>query len=130
MTIELWCLALAGLFHVLSKAPLVRAQAACAGGYDNRQPRAQQASLTGRGERALAVHQNQIESFPLFAAGVLVATATGANSPWVGYLAVAYLLARVVYLFLYLGDIATLRSAVWLVGYASSLALMLSPAWA
>jgi uncharacterized MAPEG superfamily protein len=129
MSIALWCLFIAGLLHVLSKAPLMRAQSRCEGGYDNNQPREQHAALDPWGKRALAAHENQIESFPLFAAGVLVAVATGVTSPVVDYLAIAFIVARVVYIFLYVQDVATLRSMVWMVGYLSSLALLCSPAW-
>ena len=130
MSIALWCLFLAGLFHVLSKFPLARAQLYSAKGYDNNNPREQQMALEGWGKRALAAHQNQIESFPLFAAGILIATATAVTSSIVDYLAIAYVVARVAYTYCYLKDISTLRSLVWSVGLISSLALLCSPAWA
>jgi uncharacterized MAPEG superfamily protein len=130
MTIALWCLFIAGVLHALSKTPLAIFQAKAPGGYDNNMPREQQASLEGIGKRALAIHTNQIESFPLFAAGVLVASLGVVNSNMVDYLAIAYVLSRVVYIFVYLKDLATLRSLIWGVGYMSSLALLCSPAWA
>ncbi|MDB9972324.1 MAPEG family protein [Oceanospirillaceae bacterium] len=130
MSIALWCLFIAGLLHVLSKTPLFRAQHKSPEGYDNNNPREQQASLNGLGKRALAAHQNQIESFPLFATGILVATATGMVSSAIDYLAIAYIVARVAYIFYYLNDRATLRTIVWGVGFISSLALLCSPAWA
>lgn len=130
MTIPLWCLFFAGLMHTLSKAPLGSYMAKAPGGYNNNMPREQAASLEGVGKRALAIHLNQIESFPLFAAGVLVATATSINSNIVDYLALAYVAARIIYIPLYLKDIATMRSVVWGIGYLSSLALICSPAWA
>ncbi|MBR9912575.1 MAG: MAPEG family protein [Gammaproteobacteria bacterium] len=128
MSIALWCLFVAGLLHVVTKVPLSMAQNQ-AGGYDNHSPREQQAALQGWGKRALAAHQNQIESFPFFAAGVLAATATGVTGSVADYLALAYVLARLVYLYCYLKDIALLRSVVWGVGFLSSLALLCSPAW-
>ena len=130
MSIALWCLFIAGLLHVLSKTPLFRAQHKSPEGYDNNNPREQQAILSGLGKRALAAHQNQIESFPLFATGILVATATGMVSSAIDYLAIAYIVARVAYIFYYLNDRATLRTIVWSVGFISSLALLCSPAWA
>ena len=130
MSIALWCLFIAGLLHVLSKTPLFRAQHKSPEGYDNNNPREQQASLSGLGKRALAAHQNQIESFPLFFFFFLVATATGIVSSAIDYLAIAYIVARVAYIFYYLNDRATLRTIVWGVGFISSLALLCSPAWA
>jgi len=129
MSIALWCLFFAGLLHSLSKGPLAAAQKQCSGGYNNNNPREQQATLDGWGRRALAAHENQIESFPLFAAGVLVATATGIDSGAVRFWAIAYLVARMAYMYCYLKDVPTLRSVVWGVGFISSLALLCSPAW-
>ena len=129
MTVILWCLFFAALLHFVSKAPLAMAQAKSEGGYNNNTPREQQAALGDWGKRALAVHQNQIESFPLFAAGVLVATISGLTAPVIGYLGIAYIAARFAYMFCYLKDLATLRTLVWSVGFGSSLALMCSPAW-
>lgn len=130
MTIALWCLLLTALLHVITKAFLIKAQSACEGGYDNNYPRTQQATLEGWGLRALGAHENQIESFPLFAAGVLVATATGQTSAVIGYLAIAFVVCRLIFIACYLKDMASLRSPVWMVGYLISLALMCSPAWA
>ncbi|MBC6428322.1 MAG: MAPEG family protein [Cellvibrionales bacterium] len=129
MSIALWCLFAAGVLHFASKLPLIYAQTQESGGYDNRNPRAQQAALQGWGERALAVHKNQMESFPLFAAGILVALFTDAAPSAVDYLALAYILARLAYLYFYLTNAATVRSLVWLVGLISSLALLCSPIW-
>lgn len=130
MSISLWCLFVAGVLHALSKTPLGIAQSKMTGGYSNELPREQWASLDERGKRALAAHQNQIESFPLFAAGVLVALAAGVTSPVVGYLATTYIVARLIYIYAYVQNLATFRSAIWFVGYLSSLALICSPLWA
>lgn len=128
MSVAHWCLLAAAILHVLSKFPLAAAQAR-GGRYDNKNPRAQQAALTGWGARARAVHENQIESFPLFAAGVLVATTAAPRNECIDCLALAYIAARVLYPVLYLKDISTMRSLVWGVGYLASLALLSSPAW-
>ena len=129
MTLALWCLFFAATLHFFSKLPLGAAQVRGEGSYDNSDPRAQQARLTGWGRRAKAAHENQIESFPLFAAGVLVATVAAPRADIVGWLALAHVVARVAYLFLYLADLAAVRSLVWTVGFFSSLALLCSPAW-
>jgi uncharacterized MAPEG superfamily protein len=129
MTIAHWCLFAAGLLHIVSRFPMSVAQSREGGGYDNRSPREQQARLTGWGRRARAVHENQIESFPLFAAGVLVALTAAPRSSTVDALALTYIAARVAFGFFYLADIAALRSLAWTVGYGVSLALLASPAW-
>lgn len=129
MTIALWCLFIAGLLHAISKIPLAQAQLKSPQGYNNSQPREQQAVLEGWGQRALAAHKNQIESFPLFAAGVLLAVATGVTSSLVDYLAIIFIICRLAYLYSYLNDLSTLRSTVWTIGYFCSMVLLCSPLW-
>lgn len=127
MSLPLWCLFIAALLVILSKAPAMRAMARMKGGYDNQHPRAQQASLTGAGARGLAAHQNTIEAFPMFAAGVIVAEVFAAGSSVAGVLAVLFIVSRIAYIGLYVANIATVRSLVWAAGYLASLGLMLAP---
>ena len=129
MSIALWCVFSAALLHFLTKIPLIKAQASCTGGYDNNNPRQQQSSLTGWGQRALAAHQNQLESFGFFAAGVIVGTLGHAQTATLDILAVMYIIARITYWLCYMKDLATLRSLCWTVGFFSSLALLSSPSW-
>ena len=129
MTTALWCLFIAAQLHFISKAPLAFAQGKTSEGYDNNNPRDQQASLDGWGRRANAIHQNQIESFPFFATGVLVTIATGVTSQWIDILAITYIVSRLAYMFCYLKDLATLRSTVWGIGITCSFALIIAPAW-
>lgn len=128
MSIPFWCLFFAALLIYLAKIPVAKAMREEGGGYDNRNPRAQQARLSGLGARAVAAHQNSIEMFPLFAAGVLVAHSTQTQGYFVDLLAVLFVVSRVLYLFLYWNDKPSLRSLVWVVGLLCCLLLMLSPA--
>lgn len=129
MSLSLWCLFIAALLVILSKAPAMRAMARMQGGYDNRHPRAQQAALTGAGARGLAAHQNTIEAFPMFAAGVIVAHVFAAGSSLAALLAVLFIVSRILYIGLYVANIATVRSLVWAAGYLASLGLMLAPVY-
>ncbi|WP_342245756.1 MAPEG family protein [Pseudomonas sp. OTU5201] len=128
MSIPFWCLFIAALLIYVAKAPVAKAMSEEGKGYDNRHPRAQQARLTGFGARAVAAHQNSIEIFPLFAAGVLMSHVTQTHGYFVDLLAIIFIVSRVLYLFLYWNDKATLRSLVWFVGLLCCLLLMLSPA--
>ena len=96
-----------------------------AGGYNNNDPRGQQAQLEGRGKRALGAHQNAIEAFAPFAAGVLAALQRGVAAELVAALAVGFIVLRTIYMFAYLGDRATLRSSVWGLGMAVVATLMI-----
>jgi uncharacterized MAPEG superfamily protein len=129
MSLPLWCIFLAACLHFVSKLPLGKAQGAATGGYDNSSPRSQQAQLSDWGARALAAHQNQIESFPLFAVGMLVAIISGVDAGTAGNLGIAYLVARVIFLYAYIKDLSTFRSMVWIAGFGCTLALLCSPAW-
>ena len=128
MPISFYCVAIAFLLIPLTKVPVGVAQGRQKGGYDNRNPREQQAALTGWGRRALGAHANTIESFPGFAAGTLIAEVGGADPTWSARLAIAFVVARVVYPALYIADVDKARSLVWSVGMLATLGLLLLPA--
>lgn len=128
MSIPFWCVFISALMIYLAKAPLAKAMQAESGRYDNNNPRAQQARLTGFGARALAAHQNSFEVFPLFAAGVLMAHVSQANGVLVDALAVTFVISRALYLVCYWIDLHWQRSVIWAVGLLCCLGLMLVPA--
>mgnify|MGYP000625111799 CR=1 FL=1 len=113
MSTLIWCLLIAGLLPIAAKAPVVYFQNRD-NGYDNRHPRAQQQRLTGAGARAVAGHYNAFEAFPLFAAAVLLVIATGQTGALNQWLAVGFVVCRVLYHILYLANWDKLRSLVWL----------------
>lgn len=116
------------LLHFISKMPIAMAQSNVdEDGYDNNHPRAQQARLTGFGQRALAAHQNGIEAFPIFAAAVLIALYAKVDMATIEIESMLFVACRVVYLVLYWANIALIRSLVWAAGYIICLHLMLSP---
>jgi uncharacterized MAPEG superfamily protein len=129
MTIPFWCVFAAFLLNMISKAPVAVAMARETRGYDNRNPRDQQAALSGWGRRAVAAHKNGFEAFPAFAAAVVVAALAGADPAWTTRLALIFVAARVLYIPLYIGDRAAVRSAVWTVGFLSTVAIFLLPAF-
>ena len=94
--------------------------------YDNRDVRGWQGRLGGLPYRANAAHLNSFESFPLFAAAVLAAMATGADASRVNLLAISYVVLRLVYGMVYLMDLATLRSLVWFAAIGCSVAIFVS----
>ncbi len=126
MPVHLWCVVAAWAVVYSSKLPVAVAMQR-AGGYDNHHPRAQQAALEGFGARAVAAHLNGFETFAPFAAAVLAAHVLGARAALVDTLAVLFVVSRVAYVACYLADLATLRSAVWMVGFALTLGLFLAP---
>ncbi len=98
-------------------------QSKLVGGYDNRDPRVQRASLSERGRRAQAAHENSMEVFPAFAAGAIVAHLAGADPTLSSVAAITFCVARAIYPWLYIGGLASLRSAAWTIGALATFAL-------
>lgn len=127
MTITQWCVLAACLFPVLTvgmaKASLSRIPRK-QGGYDNANPREWEANLQGWRARAHAAQNNGFEALPLFIAGVIFAQMAGADQGRIDALALVFIAARIAYTWAYLADKATLRSLIWAVGLAVSIALL------
>ncbi len=127
MTVAVGCL-LAFLFSAYAvRWWSVRGAIAQEGHYDNNNPRQQQARLTGLAARAQAAHQNALEAFAPFAAGVLVAQGYSDLDGWRDGLALAFLALRLVFVAAYLADRGSLRSAVWGLAFLVNLALFFLP---
>jgi uncharacterized MAPEG superfamily protein len=119
MTIALWCLMIATLLPIF-----------CTGiakwgfeGFDNRRPREWLARQSGWRARANAAQANSWEALAIFAAGVLTAHLVAAPQARVDVLALVFIAARIAYILCYVTDKAALRSLVWLIGLAASLAM-------
>jgi uncharacterized MAPEG superfamily protein len=124
MTIILICLFIATLLPILAKAPLAKAMDKEQGGYNNRLPREQQKKLSGFGARAKAAHENSFEALIMFTPGALAVVATNSIGSMAEYVAMAFIAARVAYLFAYWYDAHLLRSVSWAVGFFASLILI------
>ncbi|MFZ2019481.1 MAG: MAPEG family protein [Methyloceanibacter sp.] len=86
-------------------------------------PRPPLTPIAGRLERALA---NFLETFPLFAAAVLIAHAAGRHGWMTEWGSVLYLATRVVYVPLYAFGVFLVRSLVWNVGTLGIVLILLS----
>ena len=126
MTLPFYCILFSMLMLLITKAPVALAMSKL-GRYDNHHPREQQQKLTGWGNRALAAHKNEIEAFPLFLAGVMIAHLGQGNALWAGRLALIFIVARVLYMVFYIADLDILRSSVWSIGFGCCLILALLP---
>jgi len=107
MTIELALLAASvvlGIVHVIIVAHLQSWQRA------REQSVAPLTGLAGRAERAL---RNYLETFPFFAAAILVVTVTNTHSWLTVWGAHFYFWGRIVYAVLYTADLPLARSLVW-----------------
>jgi uncharacterized MAPEG superfamily protein len=127
LTTELVCLALAcvlGLIQMAWAALAARGQQGlkwAAGPRDEPRP---VTGVAARLQRALA---NYLETFPIFAAAVLmvlVSDSRGSLSEWG---AIAYLVARIVYVPLYAAGIPRIRSLVWAVSLVGLILVLIQP---
>jgi uncharacterized MAPEG superfamily protein len=94
-----------------------------AAAYDNAAPRDWAAEQADWRARAIAAHQNHFEAFAPFAAAVFAATLAGADPMLIDALAGSFVVLRVLYTVAYLKGAATLRSAIWSLGFLCVLAL-------
>lgn len=85
-------------------------------GYDMSAPREMINKFPPYAKRATWAHQNSFESFTLFAPAALMAYVTGQDSLFVAAIAIAYLIARLLYSVFYILDIPLLRSAMFAIG--------------
>merc|ERR1711879_918420 len=97
---------------------------------DNANPRKQMESLKDNDTifRCQAAHQNGLESFPLFAAGILAALKAGVDKKVMGQVAFFHLVTRVVYNVAYTqfeGQPAgVIRTTSWFLGALASCQLL------
>ena len=125
MTLAIWCVLAAGLMPIF-----VTGLAKAGTSYDNSRPRETSEALTGWRKRAYSAHLNCYEAFPLFAAAVLVAHQFGKVGSTIDTLALAWIAARLVYVFCYVTDRPSIRSLVWTVALVLAIAIFTAPAWA
>ena len=125
MTIAEWCVFGAVLLYLLTIAPFKPL-----GGrqFDNAKPRDPAFYQDPLRARALGAHLNGIETFPFFAAAVLLAEFRTAPQNLINELAVLFLIVRVAYVLTYLGNRPTLRTILWNIGFAINVAIFFLPA--
>jgi uncharacterized MAPEG superfamily protein len=94
------------------------------GGYDNHNPRAWLASQTDWRARANAAQANSFEALPFFIGAVIIAHQLQASQTRLDVLAFLFVVSRLMYIFMYLADMATPRSVAWVVGLGLNIAIL------
>lgn len=125
MTLAFWCVLAAALlpYFTVGIAKWDRS-------FDNARPREWLERREGAAKRAYWAHQNGFEAFPAFAAGVIVAHLAGVSQPLADGLAVAFVLLRIAYVVLYVGDMPSARTMVWIAALGCTVALFVAGAFA
>src|ERR1700761_3608737 len=95
--------------------------------YDNAAPRNPGFYTPGLRARALGAHQNGFEAFPFFATAVILAEMRSAPQATINALAIAFVLARIIYVVLYVTNRPSARSAIWSLAVACNTAIFFSP---
>ncbi|RBP05171.1 putative MAPEG superfamily protein [Roseiarcus fermentans] len=119
MTIAIWC--------ILIAATLPYVAFSFVKGLDPNQPRYNVRDLAGRSIRAYGAHLNALETFPVFAAAVIVAHVVGGPSRAADVLAIVYVLVRLGHMAAYVAGRAPLRSAAFGLGQLCAVAIFVSP---
>jgi uncharacterized MAPEG superfamily protein len=120
MTGAEWCLFGAVLLYLLTLAPT---KGLAPREFDNANPRDPKFFELPVRKRALGAHINGIETFPFFAAAVVLAEFRNAPQDWVDGLALAFLITRVGFVAAYVGNRPTLRTVLWNTAFAFNLGL-------
>jgi uncharacterized MAPEG superfamily protein len=122
MTLAFWCVFVAAL---LPYVPFGFASTRL----DPHAPRLGAPALQGLAARAYGAHLNGFEAFPFFAAAVIVSHVVEGANATVGWLAVAFVAARLAHMAFYLMDRQPLRSAFFFVGLALTAVIFIHPAF-
>ncbi len=125
MTLAYLCV-LVAIFMPFVFAGLAKSQ----GDFDNARPREWLERVEGWRQRAHWAQLNTFESFPPFAAAVIIAHQLGAAQAWVNGLAVLFVLFRALYGLFYILDKSTARSLAWTGGFVCVIGLFIAAAMA
>ncbi|MDB5742662.1 MAG: rane protein-like protein [Polaromonas sp.] len=128
-TVAYWCVLAAALLPIacagIAKSGLMRTSRR-EGGYDNNNPRAWLARQTDWRARANAAQANTFEALPFFFAAVIIAHQLQAPQTRLDSLALLFVVLRMVYIVLYVRDLAKARSIIWALALMINIAILFS----
>jgi uncharacterized MAPEG superfamily protein len=124
MTVAEYCIFGAVLLYLMTIAPIKWIGFRQ---FDNARPRDPTFYDDAIRARALGAHQNGIETFPFFAAAVLLAEFRNSPQNLINELAVLFLIVRIAYVLTYIGNRPTLRSILWNIGFLINVAIFFLP---
>jgi uncharacterized MAPEG superfamily protein len=115
MTIAEWCLFGAVMLYLLT---LAATKVLALREFDNANPRDPHFYKHPVRKRALDAHINGMETFPFFAAAVLLGEFRNAPQDWIDGLALAFVVTRIGFVVAYVANRPTLRTVLWNVAMA------------
>lgn len=126
-TIAYWCVLVAALLPIvcagIAKWGAV-GKSRREGGYDNNNPRDWLARQQDWRARANAAQTNSFEGLPFFIGAVVIAHQLGAAQARVDILAFVYIVLRLLYIMMYVANLANIRSAVWTLALLVNIAIL------
>ena len=117
MTIPFWCLLIAVVLPILWSWVSGYYRQKQFGAVDNKNPRAQNAQLTGAGARAVAAQSNAWEALAIFTAATMASQLLGADAEKMATASMVFIAARIFHGIFYIADKDILRSLSFLVGF-------------
>lgn len=128
-TVAYWCVLAAALLPIvcagIAKYGKMRTSPQ-QGGYDNNSPRIWLAQQTDWRARANAAQANTFEALPFFFAAVIIAHMLQASQARLDILALLFVAVRMVYILMYVTNLATARSIVWVLGLLINIGILFS----
>ena len=128
-TIAYWCVFIATLLPIVCTGIAkfgAMGVSARDGGYDNNDPRAWPARQTGWRARANAAQANTFEALPFFFAAVIIAHQLRASQARLDILALLFIVLRLAYIVMYVGNMATARSILWALALFVNIGILFS----
>lgn len=126
-TVAYWCVFVAVLLPLLCAALAKYGSIAKPrqyGGLDNHNPRVWLAAQTGWRARANAAQQNSFEALPFFIGAVVIAHQLAAAQTALDILAFVYVVLRLLYILMYLADLALVRSVIWTAAFGMNVGIL------
>jgi uncharacterized MAPEG superfamily protein len=94
------------------------------GGFDNHDPRGWLSRQQGWQGRANAAQANSFEALPFFIGAVVIAHQLGAPQTMLDTLALLFVTLRIIYIAMYIADLAMVRSAIWAVALLVNIGIL------
>ena len=128
-TIAYWCVLFAAILPIVCAGIAKSGMFTIApdkGGYDNNNPRSWLARQGDWRSRANAAQANTFEALPFFFAAVIIAHMLQAPQTRLDILALIFIVLRIAYVIMYVGDLAKARSVVWALALLVNIAILFS----
>lgn len=126
-TIAYWCVLVSALLPILC-AGIAKwgtfGRPRREGGFDNQHPRDWLGRQQDWRARANAAQANSFEGLPFFIGAVVIAHQLGAAQARLDILAFIYIVLRLLFIMMYVANLANIRSVVWTLGLLVNIAIL------